>query len=330
MLCLQRLGQKKGKEDDSDDDGDEESITNVVKRKKRAMAISGESLNPNDIKELLDDIPVYEKTFEDGQALLDIVSRSPFLGSLDDDQRRRIVSAFKQVPNIAPAGSDIISQGDFGDVLYCALKGQVDVIRTRGGEEEIVHTYPPGSTFGELALMYNSPRAATCRAKTDCTLWTLDRYSFKVLTLAACIQRRETYMAFLTQVPVLSTMSDMELMALSDAMKEDEYPAEAIVFREGDRGDHFYIIREGEAIITQKNIDTGFENVIASLSKGKFFGEIALLTHKPRAATVRSAPKQTLKVLVIDRATFKRILGPLDELMKRNMSLYNDFYAQGI
>jgi cAMP-dependent protein kinase regulator len=209
-------------------------------------------------------------------------------------------------------------------------KGEVEVFRMRGGEEELIHTYDSGSTFGELAILYNSPRAATCRAKTACTLWTLDRYSFKVLALAACIQRRELYMQFLGGVPLLSTLSNMELMALADATREVEYAGDEVVCLEGERGDFFGIIREGEAIVTQKDPDSGFEKVIAALKTGKYFGEIALITNKHRTASVRSAPKQILKVLTVDRATFKRILGPLDDIMRRNMETYNDFFSQGI
>ena len=67
---------------------------------------------------------------------------------------------------------------------------------------------------------------------------------------------------------------------------------------------------------------------MATLPTGSYFGEIALLTSKPRQATVRS--KGSLKVLAVDRATFTRIMGPLDELMKRNMEQYNKYAAQAV
>ncbi len=67
---------------------------------------------------------------------------------------------------------------------------------------------------------------------------------------------------------------------------------------------------------------------MASLNEGKYFGEIALLTMKPRQATVRA--KGPLKVLAIDRATFNRVFGSMDEIMKRNMEVYTKYAAQGI
>jgi cAMP-dependent protein kinase regulator len=41
--------------------------------------------------------------------------------------------------------------------------------------------YEPGEFFGELALLYNAPRAATIKAKTNCFLWVLDRNTFNYI-----------------------------------------------------------------------------------------------------------------------------------------------------
>jgi cAMP-dependent protein kinase regulator len=61
-------------------------------------------------------------------------------------------------------------------------EGLVDVyIQKKGSSEEVrVHTYKPGDAFGQLALLYNAPRAATCRARGTAKLWVLDRVTFKV------------------------------------------------------------------------------------------------------------------------------------------------------
>ena len=56
--------------------------------------------------------------------------------------------------------------------------------------------------------------------------------------------------------------------------------------------------------------------------------EIALLTTKHRQATVRASG--SLNVLALERATFTRVFGNLDEMMKRNMEEYNKYAASGI
>ena len=75
------------------------------------------------------------------------------------------------------AGDTIISQGDDGDNFYVIDRGNVECFKCESGvdDEKLVHTYSPGGAFGELAIMYNAPRAATCRAISECRLFALDR-----------------------------------------------------------------------------------------------------------------------------------------------------------
>jgi cAMP-dependent protein kinase regulator len=56
---------------------------------------------------------------------------------------------------------------------------------------------------------------------------------------------------------------------------------------------------------------------------GDYFGERALIKNEPRAANVIAKTECT--VVSLDRHSFKRLLGPLEELLKRNMELYEQF-----
>lgn len=56
---------------------------------------------------------------------------------------------------------------------------------------------------------------------------------------------------------------------------------------------------------------------------GDYFGELALLHNEPRAATVQALTK--LKVCSVERATFKRVLGPLEQVLERNVSRYSKY-----
>jgi cAMP-dependent protein kinase regulator len=67
---------------------------------------------------------------------------------------------------------------------------------------------------------------------------------------------------------------------------------------------------------------------VAALHEGNYFGEIALMTAKPRQATVTA--KGSLTVLALDRATFTRVLGNMEDIMKRNMEEYTKYTAQTI
>lgn len=267
------------------------------------------------------------KSPEVTETLLGVVSKSPLLRTLDQEQKDMIVKAFAG-PLIKQPGEDIITQGDIGDVFYLLEDGTVDVyVRKRGQDEIKVHTYKPGDAFGELAIMYNAPRAATCRVNTEAKLWALDRVSFKVIVVAAAMQKRETYKSFLSQVSLLESLTEMEILTLADSLAEEKYEDGATICNQGDEGNYFYIVKEGTAVCYQADA-AGDQKVVANLVQGNYFGEIALLTTKPRQATVKA--KGVLKVLAIDRATFTRVLGSMEDIMKRNMEQYTKYAAQGI
>lgn len=284
-------------------------------------------MDPNKLKAQMSQVTNIPKSPEVTAKLLSVVSKSPLLRTLDAEQKDMIVKAFSG-PIVKSPGENVIVQGDIGDTFYLLEDGTVDVYIKKGGADEMkVHTYKPGDSFGELAIMYNAPRAATCRVNTQSTLWVLDRVSFKVIVVAAAMQKRETYKTFLQQVPILSSLTEMEILTLADSLAEEKYEDGSVICTQGEEGNYFYIIKEGEAVCYQHD-SAGEEKLVASLGIGHYFGEIALLTSKPRQATVKA--KGVLKVLAIDRATFTRVFGPMEEIMKRNMEQYIKYATQSI
>lgn len=309
-------------EEDEDEMGEMEEFVPRAKPVGRRVSVSAESMDPNKLKEQQANLTVIEKSPEVATRLMEVVSKSTLLRTLDEEQRDKIVKAFSG-PLVKIPDEDVIVQGDIGDVFYLLEEGEVDVYIKKGATDEIkVHTYKPGDSFGELAIMYNAPRAATCRAKTEIKLWALDRVSFKVIVVAAAMQKREQFVGFLKQVPILESLTEMELMTMADSMAEEKYNSGDEICKQGDSGDYFYIVHEGTAICKQKDAE-GIDKVVATLTSGNYFGEIALLTEKPRQATV--VAEGSLKVLALDKATFTRVMGPMDEIMKRNMSSYNKY-----
>jgi cAMP-dependent protein kinase regulator len=93
-------------------------------------------------------------------------------------------------------------------------------------------TYVPGEAFGELALLYNAPRAATITAKTNCHLWVLDRNTFNFIVKDAASRKREQYEDFLKSVSILSQMDHYERAKLADAIKEEKFNPGDFVIKE--------------------------------------------------------------------------------------------------
>ena len=136
--------------DDTDEEDDDVSdlqvkpvTANSSNKERRRISVSAESVDPVKMKAQRATITNVEKTPDVAARLREVVSKSPLLRTLDDEQRDMIVNAFTG-PEIRQPGDTVIKQGDIGDVFYLLEDGHVDVYISKGGEEVKVHTYKPG------------------------------------------------------------------------------------------------------------------------------------------------------------------------------------------
>lgn len=84
-------------------------------------------------------------------------------------------------------------------------EGECDIFvePKEGGAPRHVSTVVKDGSFGELALIYGSPRAATVKARTDTRLWAIDRVTYRQILMAVTIKKRKLYDTFLEKVPIL-------------------------------------------------------------------------------------------------------------------------------
>jgi len=204
--------------------------------------------------------------------------------------------------------TDVIKQRDEGDFMCIIESGIFKCYVEKDGEEVCVKTCEPGDVFGELALMYNCPRAATVRAEGDGTVWKLDRETFNHIVKDAAQKKRETNEAILAKVPLLAKMTAYEKSQIADALREEDVADDTVIISEGEKGNKFYIIAEGTAVATKKDSEDSELNY----KDGDYFGELALINDEPRAATVKAV--KGCKLLSLDSKSFKRLLGSVEEL----------------
>jgi cAMP-dependent protein kinase regulator len=87
-----------------------------------------------------------------------------------------------------------------------------------GEDNKHVHTYENRGSFGELALLYNMPRAATIKATSNGQIWALDRQTFRRILLKSAFRKRKMYETLINSVPMLVTLQPYERMNLADAL----------------------------------------------------------------------------------------------------------------
>ena len=271
---------------------------------------------------------VVPKTQEQIKRIKSSVIHSFLFGNLEQKDLEVVINAMEE--KVFKKGENIITQGEKGDCLYFVEEGKLNCYKKFQGEEtpKLVKEYQPGDAFGELALLYNAPRAATITVESDKVItWVLDRETFNHIVKGAAQKKREKYENFLKNVEILGTIEPYELMQISDALKTASFKKGDYIIKEGEMGDVFYILEEGECEAT-KTLEPGKpDTVIKEYKVGDYFGERALIKGEPRAANI-IAKSETVKVISLDRISFKRLLGPIEEILKRNIDKYQTFLSK--
>lgn len=294
----------------------------VTRFSSRRKSVFAETYNPEEDED--DDEGakvVYPKSDEQRERLAESVKHILLFRALDKEQMQDVLDAMFE--KTVKVGENVIKQGDDGDNFYVIERGRFNasVSTEPGGEPKHVHTYDGSGSFGELALLYNMPRAATIQAATEGSLWGMDRQTFRRILLKSAFRKRKMYETLLESVPMLKALQAYERMNLADALVPRQYTDNQMIIKQGDSADGMYFVEEGSVKITITG-DSGQEVEINRISKGGYFGELALVTHKPRAASAYAVGN--MKLAFLDVEAFERLLGPCMNIMKRNIDDYED------
>ncbi len=104
----------------------------------------------------------------------------------------------------------------------------------------------------------------------------------------------------LKNIPFFSSLHDGDLEAISTKVKMEYFPAEHVIFNEGDEGDKMYIIKSGEVQVIRGG------EIITNLKEHAFFGEMALVSDEKRNATIKIV--SDVELLIIEKIDFKQLL----------------------
>jgi len=260
---------------------------------------------------------VVEKPDNIRELIMGIVSTNVLFASYAKDEQTAICDAFESL-NVTTE-TNVITQGESGDLFYIMESGSVDILIKNKDDGTIKKgaTLGAGVAFGELALMYNTPRAATVKATSDCILWQIDRKTYREIVVYYKYLRNKQYQEFVKEVKIsdkklgdILSATDLEKFTVS--LEKEVFRGDEFIIRQGNKGDQFYIISEGEVRVIKTDAE-GNDSELVVLKKGAYFGEKALLSEDTRAASCQA--KGEVTCLTLGREDFIDMLGSFDDLV---------------
>lgn len=314
-------------EDDYEQDVENEDVTakklDLLRNQgKKKMAISAESYGSyNQMKDYKP--PVVPKTNEQREEIRQVLKMSFMFNTLEERDFEIIINAMG-VRNYQ-ANENVIKQGEDGAELFVVSNGKLKCEKVFPGQSAptFLKNYQRGDVFGELALMYNAPRAASIIALESSTLFSLDRDTFNNIVKTAAIKRRDQYESFLKKVEILSELEPYERAKVSDCLRTEKFKKGDFIINEGEIGDKFYFVQEGTAEALK--LENGKQVSVYQYHENDYFGELALLDDDSRRKASIRVTSDSMSVAVMNKLTFKRILGPIENILKRNADKYHHF-----
>ena len=279
--------------------------------------------------------------------LLQTVKGSVLFKQYTDHDHICIVQAFELIT--VSSGDIIIRQGDIGDYFYVIEKGSVDVFiesQVDGSIFKVGETLKNGESFGELALFYNTVRSASIIGKSDSSIWRINRYAYRFIVTSNLKTQSEKFYGLINGLEVLGkkigdVLTNSEIRKLIKSLNVEEFIDGEIIIREHSIGDSFFIIMDGIVEVwkeEQSDIDIPIDLTLSSrlraaanmkgikmatLTKGDYFGEKALLADDVRIATCISTGKSTC--ISISRDDFISLIGRWEDLKVHETVDFNPY-----
>ncbi len=237
-----------------------------------------------------------------------LLRRMPLFATMSDAELALL--AARLTSQRCRAGEAIIRQGEKGDRFYIIRQGHVEVSqRDERGASETVNQLDRGGYFGEVALLRDVPRTATCVATVPAELLSLSREDFGRLVkdrfaMREKLDRSVARAELLRRIPLFAEMDGSQIQLIAAEMREEGYLAGTFLIRQGEIGEKFYVIETGRVEVLVDR--SGAAQVVAQRGPGEYVGEIALLLSVPRTASVRA--QTHVRALVLDKPGFERLV----------------------
>ena len=247
--------------------------------------LMGREVEPADEAVLKERLPFWEGSVRERIAALR--SRVPLLAAADEQQLRETFLAARV--REYRDGEAIIRQNDYTNDFLIVAAGRVQLYRRpeQSFDEVKIAELTAGNFFGEMSLISGRRRTATARAVGPTRIIEIPRKAILKLLANAPRAKALVDQAFLLRAfggYLFPGVNEALLGELVDRAVVQSFGKDATVFKQGDKADAFYLIRNGMVKISKRSGDK--EVVLSYLVAGNFFGEAALFSDAARTATV--------------------------------------------
>ena len=303
---------------------DDEIRKKQQKKKYKRPTISDNVLFPEEIKNNSnynsEQIGNYSEIFE---KFKDKFQTLFFFKYLSPSELNEVYASF-QTEEIEE-GNTIFEQGEDADKLYLIDKGEITCWKTMRPEDPptYIKTLKEGESFGDLALMYNYIRNYTIKAKTNVTLFSLDRKTYKNIAQGNIRRQRETFKNLLKNVEIFQALTPEEISKVLDITIDHIYKEGEEIIKQNANEDDFVILCEGKCH-SEKISDSGkAPQTLKEYERFEFFGEVPWFKCENRNYIVKA--DSDCSVLIISKTKFKRLVGTLENILKRKIEIYQKY-----
>eukprot|EP01135_Chromosphaera_perkinsii_P009212 Nk52_evm47s1671 gene=Nk52_evmTU47s1671 len=208
-------------------------------------------------------------------------------------------------------GEMLTEQGSPAKDFYIIDSGTCDVLVTRVENRQKVRHLDSGAYFGDLAIVYELPRAASVCASSKIVVYRIPeasilRFIEKSKAIQEIIKKKKWIRNVIESHALFKHLDDdAQREGLVRAFSEKVYCPGDVIVEQGMKGDKFFVVAEGTCEVY---VDRGGEegsSLVSKLFPGHSFGELALMYNQKRTATVIAEGPATLYQL--DANTFKNI-----------------------
>lgn len=240
----------------------------------------------------IQDIP---KTEQEVRLIVNSLKKHFIFSNLKQEYKSIIVHHMRHY--FLGPGEVVFEQGQPGKNFYVVASGKLEVIVN----SKQVTQLKPGDSFGEMALIHDTPRTATVKTLEKSSLWGLERKTFrKTLELLESVNYQENKQ-FIETVSIFDTLTTVQKESLVHAFSTQYFNPSTKIIKEGEPGELLYIIKEGNVLCTRGDQE------IRRMGKGSYFGEQVLIYNEMRTATVTAI--DCVKCIAISGEKLNKVLG---------------------